>query len=61
MEFAVGVRVFVLLQLLLEFCLGDVDCGIHIYGALAERDSALRQVHDDLTSALLLAIGFGFL
>ena len=44
MGFAVGVAVFVLLELLFEFGLDNVDGGVHIEGAFLDDYSLVRQV-----------------
>ena len=44
MGFAVGVAVFVLLELLLELGFDDVDGGVHIEGAFLDDDGLVRQV-----------------
>lgn len=59
-EFAGGVAVFVLFELLLELGFDNIDGGEHVEGALFDQNILLRQVDVDFAGAMILILGLGF-
>ena len=60
-EFAIGMGVFILLELEFQLFLDDVDGGIHIERGFFDRYILFGQVQYYLAGALLLVLGFRFL
>ena len=60
MQLAAAVCIFILFDLLLQLCLGDINRGIHIHGAFFDVDNLLRKVERDFAGALLFVFGFRF-
>ena len=60
LAFRVSMRLFIFLDLLLEFGLNNINSRKHVECALTYLDSVVWQMQDDIAGALLFAVGFAF-